>query len=72
MSHTHALAAFLAPLSLADLPEPVLARTEDKFRRLLSFADALDGDQAGVLIERVWGLRDASDLKGLMEIKNEK
>jgi len=138
MSHTHPLAAFLARLSLADLPEPVLefhqsaltdpgvsefrdkvlmqldaevdsvypqrwlgrievhttdgrvlqgaidspkgdpdntlsrAELEDKFRRLLAFAGALDGDQAGVLIERVWGLREARDLKGLMEMNNAK
>jgi 2-methylcitrate dehydratase PrpD len=55
-------------------PDNTLSRLEleDKFRRLLAFAGALDGDQAGVLIERVWRLRDASDLKGLMEMNDEK
>ncbi|MDD2101365.1 MmgE/PrpD family protein [Pseudomonas putida] len=50
-------------------PDNTLSRAEleDKFRRLLAFADQLNGDQAGVLIARVWGLRDALDLKGLME-----
>jgi 2-methylcitrate dehydratase PrpD len=50
-------------------PDNTLSRAEleDKFRRLLAFAGRLNGDQAGVLITRVWGLRDALDLKGLME-----
>ncbi|VVM96618.1 hypothetical protein PS862_04494 [Pseudomonas fluorescens] len=43
------------------------AELEDKFRRLLAFAGALDSDRAGVLIGRVWALRDAADLNGLME-----
>jgi 2-methylcitrate dehydratase PrpD len=53
-------------------PDNTLSRVEleDKFRRLLAFAGALDGDKAGILIERVWGLRDATCLKGLMEIGN--
>lgn len=53
-------------------PDNTLSRVEleDKFRRLLAFAGALDGDKAGVLIERVWGLRDAACLKGLMEFGN--
>jgi 2-methylcitrate dehydratase PrpD len=53
-------------------PDNSLSRVEleDKFRRLLVFAGALDGDKAGVLIERVWGLRDAACLKGLMEFGN--
>jgi len=33
----------------------------------LAFAGELNGDQAGVLIARVWALRDALNLKGLME-----
>jgi len=55
-------------------PDNTLSRAEleDKFRRLLAFAGALDGDQTGVLIERVWGLREARDLKGLMEMNNAK
>ncbi|MNE07209.1 MmgE/PrpD family protein [compost metagenome] len=50
-------------------PDNTLSRAEleDKFRRLLAFAGALDADRAGVLIERVWRLRDAADLNGLME-----
>ncbi len=47
------------------------AELEDKFRRLLAFAGALGSDHAGVLIERVWGLRDAACLKDLMEIGDE-
>lgn len=53
----------------ADSPDNTLSRAEleDKFRRLLAFAGELNGDQAGVLIARVWALRDALNLKGLME-----
>ncbi len=53
-------------------PDNTLSRDEleDKFRRLLAFSGALDADRAGVLIERVWRLRDAADLSDLMEFAN--
>ncbi|MGE8498642.1 MAG: MmgE/PrpD family protein [Pseudomonas sp.] len=35
---------------------------EDKFRRLLAFSDAASADEAGVLIQRVWNLHDATDV----------
>jgi len=49
-------------------PDNSLSRDEieDKFRRLLAFAGALEPDHAGVLIERVWRLRESTDLCGLM------
>ncbi|SDH61255.1 2-methylcitrate dehydratase PrpD [Pseudomonas benzenivorans] len=39
---------------------------EDKFRRLLAFSGARTPDQAGVLIDKVWRLRDAADLYRLL------
>lgn len=41
------------------------AELEDKFRRLLAFAGARSADDAGVLIERVWRLRQTDDLSEL-------
>ncbi|HWD32717.1 MAG TPA: MmgE/PrpD family protein [Pseudomonas sp.] len=53
-------------------PDNTLSRPEleDKFRRLLAYAGALSADQAGILIERVWGLRDAATLHELTELAN--
>lgn len=39
---------------------------EDKFRRLLAFSGARTPDQAGMLIDKVWRLRDAADLYRLL------
>ncbi|HBX57239.1 MmgE/PrpD family protein [Pseudomonas sp. UBA2684] len=39
---------------------------EDKFRRLLAFSGAATADEAGVLIERVWRLREAADVSRLI------
>jgi 2-methylcitrate dehydratase PrpD len=41
------------------------AELEDKFRRLLAFAGKRSSDEAGVLIERVWRLRETDDLSHL-------
>lgn len=41
------------------------AELEDKFRRLLAFAGKRSADEAGVLIERVWRLRETDDLSNL-------
>lgn len=41
------------------------AELEDKFRRLVAFSGARSDDEAGVLIERVWRLRETYDLGGL-------
>lgn len=41
------------------------AELEDKFRRLVAFSGARTDDEAGVLIERVWRLRETYDLGGL-------
>lgn len=41
------------------------AELEDKFRRLVAFSGARSGAEAGVLIDRVWRLRDTYDLGGL-------
>jgi 2-methylcitrate dehydratase PrpD len=38
---------------------------EDKFRRLVQFSDARSMDEAGMLIEKVWQLRDAQTLEGI-------
>lgn len=35
---------------------------EDKFRRLVDFSGACDADRAGVLVAKVWGLRDLADM----------
>jgi len=53
-------------------PDNTLSRVEleDKFRRLLAYAGALDADQAGMLIARVWGLRDSADLGTLLEVNH--
>ncbi|MNJ56208.1 MmgE/PrpD family protein [compost metagenome] len=50
-------------------PDNTLSREalEDKFRRLLAYAGALNADQADVLIQRVWGLRQAPSLNNLMD-----
>ncbi|WP_136476126.1 MmgE/PrpD family protein [Pseudomonas sp. DG56-2] len=50
-------------------PDNTLSREalEDKFRRLLAYAGALNADQANVLIQRVWGLRQAPSLNNLMD-----
>lgn len=50
-------------------PDNTLSREalEDKFRRLLAYAGALNVDQADVLIQRVWGLRQAPSLNNLMD-----
>ena len=42
---------------------------EDKFRRLLSFAEGYSPAQADVLIDRVWGLRGATDLFRFLEYR---
>lgn len=42
------------------------AELEDKFRRLLAFAGQRSSDEAGVLIERVWRLRETDDLSQLV------
>lgn len=54
-------------------PDNTLGRPEleDKFRRLLAFSGAFNSDQSAILIERVWRLRDAANLSGLMEMDNE-
>lgn len=41
------------------------AELEDKFRRLVAFSGARSDAEAGVLIDRVWRLRDTYDLGGL-------
>ncbi|HLV17846.1 MAG TPA: MmgE/PrpD family protein [Pseudomonas sp.] len=41
------------------------AELEDKFRRLVAFSGARSDDEAGVLIGRVWRLRETYDLGGL-------
>ena len=41
------------------------AELEDKFRRLVAFSGARSAAEAGVLIDRVWRLRDTYDLGGL-------
>ena len=41
------------------------AELEDKFRRLVAFSGARSNDEAGVLIDRVWRLRETYDLGGL-------
>ncbi|RRV18052.1 MmgE/PrpD family protein [Pseudomonas saudiphocaensis] len=38
---------------------------EDKFRRLVAFSGARSADEAGALIDRVWRLREASQLNDL-------
>lgn len=38
------------------------AELEDKFRRLVTFSNACDADRAGVLVARVWELRDLDDM----------
>ena len=38
------------------------AELEDKFRRLVDFSGACDADRAGVLVAKVWGLRDLADM----------
>ncbi|WP_193073357.1 MmgE/PrpD family protein [Pseudomonas sp. FME51] len=38
------------------------AELEDKFRRLVAFSGACDADQAGVLVARVWVLREQTDM----------
>lgn len=38
------------------------AELEDKFRRLVAFSGACDADQAGVLVARVWALREQTDM----------
>ncbi|MEJ6655711.1 MAG: MmgE/PrpD family protein, partial [Pseudomonas sp.] len=38
------------------------AELEDKFRRLVAFSNACDADRAGVLVARVWELRDLADM----------
>ena len=38
---------------------------EDKFRRLVAFSGARSSDEAGALIDRVWRLREASQLNDL-------
>ncbi len=45
------------------------AELEDKFRRLLAFSGARDADGAGVLIERVWRLRETGDLSDLDRVE---
>ena len=52
MSHTRTLAAFLARLSYVDLPEAVLARTEDLFLDWLGSALASQGAHPIPLFER--------------------
>ena len=41
------------------------AELEDKFRRLVAFSGARSAAEAGVLIDRVWRLRETYDLGGL-------
>ena len=41
------------------------AELEDKFRRLLAFSGARSADQAGVLIDKCWRLRQLTDLSEL-------
>ena len=38
------------------------AELEDKFRRLVAFSGACDADRAGVLVARVWQLREQADM----------
>ncbi|MBK1711057.1 MmgE/PrpD family protein, partial [Marichromatium gracile] len=52
MSHTQALCRFLAELTYAQLPEPVLARTEDLFLDWLASALASQGAHPIPLFER--------------------
>ena len=52
MSHTRTLAAFLARLSYADLPQAVVARTEDLFLDWLGSALASQGAHPIPLFER--------------------
>src|SRR5690606_15529731 len=42
------------------------AELEDKFRRLVQFSGALSADEAQVLIEQVWRLREIDDLNALV------
>ncbi|MCW2271988.1 MmgE/PrpD family protein [compost metagenome] len=49
-------------------PDNSLSRREleDKFRRLVAFSGALDGNSVEALIERAWGLRSSTELKDLL------
>ncbi len=40
------------------------AELEDKFQRLVQFSGARSADEAGVLIDKVWRLRETEDLSG--------
>jgi hypothetical protein len=68
MSHTHALATFLADLQYEHNPEDGLARTEleAKFQRLLAFSGARPQEQGKAIIDKVWHLRDAQALAELI------